>query len=335
MLWCPRLDHFARFNADGTISRCGHMVESPRFDSLSEMESSTWLHNVKTQMAQNTWPRECERCHETERVNNQSIRIHALNVHDQRSRDDYLQIGGVLDNVCNSACQFCSAQHSTKIAALQGQTLTVDNYAKFLQLPLDRIEHLDINGGEPSNSKNYRHLINNLPRNLRTLRVNTNGSRVIEELEKINKSGISVTVTMSFDGIDAVHDYVRWPIQWTGFYQNLMRYRRFDLHDLNLWTTVNVLNVGDLPNILRFVDQHNLHHSFALLHTPEVLSIKYSNNLTRRAKELLKQSGYTELNSLADLVATERDNSDELRTFIDRQDRLRKITISDYIDVKI
>lgn len=334
MLWCPRLDHFVRFNPNGTVSKCGHMIDAPMFDSLSEMQSSDWLHDVKQKMVENTWPSECERCKEIEQAGGQSVRSDAVRLHDKSTLVDYLQVGGVLDNICNSACQFCSAHCSTKIGSLQSRFFErIDNYSKFLQLPLDRIEHLDINGGEPSYSKNYKHLIKNLPPNLRSLRVNTNCATVIHELEDINRSGVEVTVTVSFDGIGNVHDYVRWPVKWQAFYENLMQYKQFNLADLNLWSTVNALNVCDLPNIWQFVKEHDLHHAYALLHSPEPLSVRFSNNLTRSAKNILQSSRDTELNQLAELIAIDRDNSLELKSFVNRQDMLRKIKITDYINV--
>jgi hypothetical protein len=42
---------------------------------------------------------------------------------------------------------------------------------------------------------------------------------------------------------------------------------------LNLWTTVSVLNVNDLPNIQQFAQQHSIDHSYAYLKTPVELSI--------------------------------------------------------------
>ena len=51
-MYCPRLDHFMRFNPNGTISRCGHMVTPAQFESLDAMESSEWLANIKKQFVQ-------------------------------------------------------------------------------------------------------------------------------------------------------------------------------------------------------------------------------------------------------------------------------------------
>jgi len=107
---CPRLDHFVRLNHTGKIGKCGHMTQAPEFDSLAAMQNSVWLVKIKKQMEDNIWPKECVRCAMTEGTSNTSIRLDMI----ERDRilnsiqRDYLIVGGVLDNVCNSACQSCN-----------------------------------------------------------------------------------------------------------------------------------------------------------------------------------------------------------------------------------
>ena len=283
---CPRLDHFVRFNPSGTVSRCGHMVDLPQFDSIADMESSMWLHEIKEQFARNVWPDECQRCKEVEQESPSSIRIHALALNELETQPDYLQVGGVLDNVCNAACMTCGPDCSTRIGALTSKTFPiVDNSSRFWSLPQQRIRHLDINGGEPSYSKNYKRLLANLPPNLQTLRLNTNGNVVLNELVDIAAQGIEVTVTVSCDGIGAVHELMRWPIKWETFYQNLMTYKTMPVR-LNLWTTVSVLNIDDLPNIQAFDQEHGIDHGYAYLKTPVELSV---DNTDVYARELYIQ----------------------------------------------
>jgi sulfatase maturation enzyme AslB (radical SAM superfamily) len=284
-MYCARLDHFVRFNPNGTVSRCGHMTNAPQFDNLEEMESSTWLAKTREKMQQGQWPAECIRCQETEP---NSIRFYSNQLHDKTTHADYLQVGGVLDNLCNAACLTCNEKLSTRIGSLNGPGFPiVNNLEKFYQLPQDRIVHLDINGGEPAYSKNYKKLLANLPVNLKTLRLNTNCSTVLTELNDIAKRGIEVTVTVSCDGIGAVHDLVRWPIPWQEFYENLLTYKNMPVK-LNLWTTVSVLNVDDLPNIQAFAKQHNIDHSWAYLKNPVELSV-HNNDPEARATYISKQ----------------------------------------------
>jgi sulfatase maturation enzyme AslB (radical SAM superfamily) len=269
-MYCPRLDHFVRFNPNGTVSRCGHMVNAPAFDTLEDMESSVWLVKTKEKMSADIWPAECVRCQETEP---DSVRQYAIDLDKQTAQLDYLQVGGVLDNVCNAACLSCNENLSTRIGSLNGPGFPVyNNLDKFWTLPQEHIVHLDINGGEPSYSKNYKKLLANLPPNLKTLRLNTNCSTVLTELVDIASRGIEVTVTVSCDGIGSVHELARWPISWQTFYNNLMQYKAMPVK-LNLWTTVSILNVDDLANIKEFAYNHGIDHSWAYLRNPIKLSV--------------------------------------------------------------
>ena len=279
-MYCPRLDHFVRFNPNGTVSRCGHMVNPPQFASLADMEASSWLANTKELMKFDRWPKECVRCQETEP---DSIRIYATALDNQTTQQNYLQVGGVLDNLCNAACQTCNQNLSSRIGSLMGPGFPIiNNTDQFWRLPQERIVHLDINGGEPSYSKNYKKILSNLPSNLKTLRLNTNCSTVLTELVGIANRGIEVTVTVSCDGIGSVHDFVRWPIPWQDFYRNLMTYKTMPVR-LNLWTTVSVLNLDDLPNIQAFAQEHGIDHSYAYLKSPYELSVDNTDHLVRDA----------------------------------------------------
>ena len=273
-MYCPRLDHFVRFNPNGTVSRCGHMVDAPQFDTLEEMEESLWLRNVKLSMHKGIWPKWCERCKQTEQENNTSIRLNAIEFDKLQKQKDYLSVGGVLDNICNSGCLTCNENLSTMIGGLKSKIYPiVDNSSKFWQLPLDRVVHLDVNGGEPSASKNYKHILANLPPNVKSVRINTNCAIVLDELEALVNRGVQITVTVSIDGVDSVYEYVRWPVKWDKFYTNLMKYREMPVK-LNLWTTVSALNIDDLPNIIAFAQEHNISHSYAYLAEPVELTVE-------------------------------------------------------------
>jgi MoaA/NifB/PqqE/SkfB family radical SAM enzyme len=246
------------------------MVNAPEFDTLEDMESSVWLVKIRKKMQSDKWPAECVRCQETEP---NSIRQYAIDLDKQTEQLNYLQVGGVLDNVCNAACLSCNETLSTRIGSLNGPGFPVyNNLDKFWTLPQERIVHLDINGGEPSYSKNYKKILANLPPNLKTLRLNTNCSTVLTELEQVAQQGIEVTVTVSCDGIGPVHELARWPVSWQTFYNNLMQYKVMPVK-LNLWTTVSILNVDDLANIQEFAYNHGIDHSWAYLKNPVELSV--------------------------------------------------------------
>jgi sulfatase maturation enzyme AslB (radical SAM superfamily) len=245
-------------------------------------------------------------------------------------KKDYLVLGGVLDNICNSACQSCNANLSTKIGSLENKNYIKTSNAGLLdQIPMDQVVEIDLNGGEPTASLEYQKLLENLPEQVKIVRVNTNGSRLLPNIENILKKQIQLIITLSLDGVDKVHDYVRWPIKWSKYTQTVQQYTELQKAYKNLkleaWTTVHALNVGDFDNIVEFAKQNNLDHGWAFLVTPKELDPIYTNEFTADAKKRLLT---TEVSSQ---IATESNNSSALERFIDTQDKLRNISIKDYL----
>ena len=326
---CPRLDHFVRLNQDGSVGKCGHMVNAKGFESFEELEHSAWMKGLRDTMSEDKWPDECTRCQQSERVKGESIRTNSITRHKllHPIRKDYLIVGGVLDNVCNSACQSCNAGLSTKIGSLESKNYPrVDNFEVFKKLPQERIIEFDVNGGEPTASKNYKKILKTLPENVKIVRMNTNGSRMISELEDVLKRNIMVIVTMSLDGIGSVHDYTRWPIKWTDYKKTVDAYKKlqekYKLLQLDFWTTVSCLNIKNLPEIINFAKNKNIPHDWAFLNNPSVLNIRYKNRFTTLAKHVSPKE-----------IAVEEDNSEQLELFIKRQDALRNISVDDYFNL--
>tara|TARA_Y100000592_G_scaffold5599_1_gene8059 strand:- start:1068 stop:1985 length:918 start_codon:yes stop_codon:yes gene_type:complete len=302
------------------------MINAKGFESYEQLEHSEWLAGIRKTMGQGQWPMECFRCQRSEKTKGESIRTNSIARHKMLHpiKNDYLIVGGVLDNVCNSACQSCHAGLSTKIGSLQSKDYKrVDNYEVFKKLPHERIVEFDVNGGEPTASKNYKKILKSLPENVKIVRMNTNGSRMIPELEEVLKRKIMVIVTMSLDGIGKVHDYARWPIKWDNYEKTVDAYqelqKKYKLLQLDFWTTVSCLNVKNLPDIINFAKDKNIPHDWAFLEQPSVLNVKHTNKFTTPAKHMSPNE-----------IAVDEDNSDELNAFVMKQDALRGIDIKDY-----
>jgi organic radical activating enzyme len=336
---CPRLNHFVRLQPNGKFGKCGHMVDAKTFDDIDSMQQSDWLKVIRAQMDKDSWPTECVRCEMTEKTSNTSIRQDMI----ERDRilaaikKDYLIVGGVLDNICNSACQSCNAELSTKIGSLKNKDYKkINNYDRFFQLPQDRIVEVDVNGGEPTASPNYKKLLKNLPGSVKIIRINTNGSRVISEVVHLLENNVTVIITLSLDGTDAVHDYARWPIEWSAYKENISKYlelrTKYKNLRLNFWTTVSCLNVGDLYNIVQYASDNKIDHAYGFCITPTELDVRYSNKLTVGAKEKLSTGENMLLQSIGATCASLKNNSTQLKQFVQSQDYLRKISFADYFN---
>ena len=313
---CPRLGHYARLNSNGTIGCCGHMVNAKQYNSFRQLENSAWLEYLRYQMRNNQWPSECIRCKQTEELNGTSIRLNSIERDSILSKFDkrYIQLGGTLDNYCNSACVTCKPSLSTRIGNLKDKLVINDNYELYKTLPLERVVEIDINGGEPSISENYNDLLNNLPNTVKIIRINTNCARPIKQLETLLISGVTVIVTVSFDGIDRIHDYIRYPVKWKNFEPLLLEYKKLSVKYKNMkldtWTTVSALNVAHLSEIQSYCADRNIRHQFAFLNEPDPLNVKYCNWLTKNVK--LKG------------VAIDKDNTDIILDYLEIEESVRQ-----------
>ena len=294
-MYCPRYQHFVRLNANGTFGICGHMVNGPECKTIDEVQVQA------ARISSDEYPKECVRCWELEQQEKPSIRqaAHERDMILSKINPDYLIVGGTLDSYCNSACMTCSPKLSTKIAKLEGNAYVMDNYKLFQTLPQERIVELDINGGEPTFSKNYKHLLDNLPSNVKVVRINTNGSRYFERVEELLKRKIRVIVTLSLDGTGNVHDFIRWPIRWADYTKTVEKYielrTKYKNLSLDFWTTLNRLNLANFESIKEYAQACNIPHQFGLLKRPAALDINNTNEeeLEQFVKQQMKLRGIT------------------------------------------
>jgi len=328
-MYCNRLKHFVRINANRTFSVCGHMNSSRNFDSYEQLVNSEWINILQEQFASNIWPTECLRCELSEKNNDESIRMHFNKLHAEYCDIDpqYIVLGGILDNKCNSACQICGSMNSTLISKLEGKNVVIDNYEKALPL-LPHVVQLDINGGEPTISPLYKKILKQVSPKT-NIRLNTNAITFFSEIEALMNSGRCVTITMSLDGINNVYEYIRWPAKWDIVKKVHKQYKKLSEKytnlKLNFWVTINALNIGDYNNIKEYSDEIGIPFSYGILQTPEILNIKYKNVFTIGYENMIGHG----------LVASDKDNTDELSTFLKIQDKIRNISYKDYYDLNI
>ena len=343
---CPRLDHFAKIlphdqkENQTAVMNCCVMTDAPLFDSYDEMMGSEWLATTKKLFASDQWPAECVRCKDQEEIGLKSDRLQWTDFHKDLLIDhgsDYLTVSMMLDNICNTACQFCSPHISSKLASLQPVPLKIRQVGSYEEkLPLHRITQIDLEGGEPSNSKNVKQLLTNLPQRVNTIKMYTNARSFLDELVPVAERGINIQISISLDGVGAVQEYIRWPTQWSEFCETIEQYKELQIRfpdtvSLCFKTTTCALNIADVPNIINFAEKQNIVHSMSQLAYPQALHISYENSYTISARKQLEKSPSELCQKLAQGVATQKENQQEIDKFIDQQDTLRKISIKDYI----
>ena len=55
-MYCPRIDHFIRLNKDGSVGKCGHMINAKGFGSYEELEQVNGCQAFATQWIRDNGP---------------------------------------------------------------------------------------------------------------------------------------------------------------------------------------------------------------------------------------------------------------------------------------
>ena len=326
---CSRLRHQIRIDTTGEIYPCCIMKNNPKFSSIEEMLEGDWYSEILDQEEQGIWPKECFQCLDQENHGQKSPKI-ISNERDKifkRINPEYRIIDISVDNVCNAACQTCTAGNSSYYAKIIGRKKLIQKggRSQIERCLNDNVIEIELSGGEPLYSKSHDRLFQDLPRNIRWLRINTNGS-VYYDFTHILEKGIIVELTVSFDGIGKSFEYVRWPLKWDQCDRNFDRW--LELRDrfpqrfkLSIVYTVSALNIACIDEMRKWTADKKVGLSYNYLINYDVLNIRYRNRLTKRA-----------INVEYDFpIACDRDNDIELGKWLEMNDRLRKIDYRDYL----
>lgn len=327
---CSRIQHYLRINVKGDVSPCCVMEDVPKFSTFEEMLESEWYSSLLEQQNTGKWPSECSICLEQEKHNQQSIRS-ISNKKDKilkKINPNYRVLDVNVTNVCNSACQTCSSRYSSYYAKIEGKKKIIENggESKFKQYLNDDVLQIEISGGEPLYSKSHRKFLEDLPANVRWIRINTNGSLYYDFTDILEK-GIIIELTVSLDAIGKAFEYIRWPLKWADASENFDRWlslrSRFpNRFKLGVNYTVSALNIGMIDEMKKWTSARNVGLSYNQLRFVDVLDIRYRNRFTKRSADI--QYDFP--------IAWDRDNDAELERWLEMNDKMRKINYRDYLE---
>lgn len=255
----------------------------------------------------------CKLCYKCEAEGLMSERIRSLNVWDvdrlktfvttRRLGSDFY-VHCTLSGLCNMACRSCNEGNSSLYAKIwtgkDGSTATLSDNTHAWQSLLDNIiiavntqdnVILVVSGGEGLVQPDFFKLIDwtieqNISQQL-TLRINTNGSVVTEELfQRLSKNFRALRLAISVDSVYENYQYVRWPVAWEKISQNLDTFvsykKQMPNFDFMLTPVFSINNIAYLPDWIKFFQAFSERHDIPYLSTydltlfhPEWLDIQY------------------------------------------------------------
>ncbi|MDZ4085056.1 MAG: twitch domain-containing radical SAM protein [Bdellovibrionales bacterium] len=250
---------------------------------------SSYLKNFREKMESQQWPKTCATCFRQEEtglksrriqeLENTAIRINSAQPVAIRTMD--LRVG----NVCNLACRMCSPFSSSLLykewkdsgaTASKIISESIGSYDKidwknWSEIPeiwddllkiSDSVEEINFAGGEPFLNLAHVDFLKKLVLSKRSQKIrisyNTNLTRIPSWLEPLIPEFKSIRIMVSIDGIEALGEYIRYPLKWSTFEASLtqlndLKDRYQEKLEVAFNTTVQAYNLFGLVDLLKYL----------------------------------------------------------------------------------
>jgi sulfatase maturation enzyme AslB (radical SAM superfamily) len=217
-----------------------------RKDALSNMEAE---HEVKG----------CDICYKTESRKMPSSRTFA-NSYDRLPVKKFPTMLDVdLSNFCNLKCVMCGPTRSSEWAKTLGLPVSSMSYDLIDDLAniSGDLQHLTIQGGEPTIMKEYEYyfsllkekgIINNID-----LQMITNATNINKRFYDLLTEFKSVRLSISIDAYGLANDYIRWPSKFKQIEKNLIEISNLPNNvQIELLNSLNVLSMFNYYKFLKW-----------------------------------------------------------------------------------
>lgn len=315
-----------RVDTNGHVRPCCMMLNAPVFTTVDAMKSSDWFATTLEKAKEHQWPNECSICKTYELAGETSVRQHSITKHDvfEKLNKDYLILDLAPNNICNAACLTCDAGNSSFYAKTFGTTLlTTANFDDIVSLITDKVVQIEFSGGDPLYSRLLDKISPYITSSVKKIRINTNGSTYFDFSELLKRKVI-VELTLSIDAVGSLFNYVRWPLDFDTVDANIQKWielrKIYSRFQVSINTVVSALNVSKLSSIEQYANEKNIGYYYNFLKKPDILDIKYKNFLTKNADSVTYKLP----------IGTERDNTEELITWLEKNDQARGTSYKKY-----
>lgn len=323
-LSCNHLsNHLAIVSTEGMISPCcqfkdwrnsSHYKTIWNTKSLNGVLKSEFWRGIRTSLDNNQKISGCDKCWKAEQVGSESRRKWINSITEETFPIKFEDIELGLDYTCNMMCRICKPSQSSKwnnssvardlysrrpaiyIKSTNGKEYQ-DRIKEILENSyLGHIKRVRLVGGEPFYSKNFEWFIQKLDQETvledLTFAVNSNGSLIPKDniLQKILRMK-SISIDLSIDAIGNLASTTRWGVPWQTIAKNIDTWidlsKNYKNINLSVHSTISVLNVNRLQELIDFCDSKDLAFGFSILTDPDYLDFRQFP-VSERSKWMVK-----------------------------------------------
>ena len=247
-------------------------------DTLSKIQNSKWMEDLRSQFLQGKRPETCRKCWREEDAGRTSKRMHTLDrlkhiITDEEwdlSAKSLMFLDLKLGNICNLKCRICGSWSSSTFAAEELEKVknkkdnwhyemltkgrwprTSPHFWQDLYKMSSDLRYIEFTGGEPFMIKEHfeylQYLVDQGFAQSIEIHYNTNGTQWPEEYIHLWQHFKLVEIAFSIDNIGIRFEYERTNATWPEVIYNLKKF--FELREssenirLQLCTTINIYNV--------------------------------------------------------------------------------------------
>ena len=200
------------------------------------------------------------------------------------------------DPTCNLKCKTCGPHDSTLWQKEKGIKIAVNNQNKDYLNNIDKkmLKKVYLAGGEPTYIKGYLEFLEELYAVNPDCEVivNTNLKKLPEAWKNIIKKFKNLTVVCSCDAIGTLGTYMRYPLGWEEFEENV-KFVSENANFLQFNLVASNLTVHKLYETCTWMKQYSKHINLSILGTPNIFSeeavpVEHRDVYVDNVKKLLK-----------------------------------------------
>lgn len=268
----------------------------------SILKPNETMASVRHQMLNGVKPRACDYCYKTENESGWSPRIQETNDWIKKFGEPDLEkpmlefVDVRYDPTCNLKCKTCGPHDSTLWQKEKGIKIPINNQNKDYLDNIDKkaLKKVYLAGGEPTYIKGYHTFLEELYNENPSCEViiNSNLKKLSDPWKDIIKKFDNLTVICSCDAIGTLGTYMRYPLDWGEFCENV-RFVSKNANFLQFNLVASNMTVHKLHETCTWMKQYSNHINLSILHSPKIFSESAVPHTERdvymqSAKQLLK-----------------------------------------------
>lgn len=331
-------------------------------NGIKDFWHSNYRKEVKKKMLQGEKVADCEGCYKKEAEGKISLRNHYnsfyknLTIESQPTAMDL-----DFSNLCNLQCIMCGPDRSSQWTKELGEKtmtpISKEQIDELCQIS-DHVEHLTIQGGEPSIMPEFEYYFQYLKEKNLTGKIKidciSNLTNINNKFYELLENFKAVSINASVDAYHHANDYIRFPSKFTNIEKNLLELSKKNLQ-VNLQITLQTLSMYNFYDFLVWISRTQKHFEkenktlglnisyvgwpnyLDITNAPEKLKKKMIDDIKQfrtQHNDSIKDVKFNiELKNIEQRLSTDHPPRyiNELKDYLNTLDNRRNIKITNYI----